>query len=300
MLKPNFFIIGAPKCGTTALSEYLRTHPNIYISSPKEPHYFAEDLGHYCWAKSLDQYLKLFEDSRDNHLAVGEGSVLYLYSSVAIRNIYHFNPDAKIIVMLRNPIELIYSYHSQAVYCADEDEKEFEKAWKLQSLRRKGFKIPRACRHPKLLQYAEVGRLGEQIERLLSIFPSQQIYVIFFEDFTTSTRQVYENVLAFLGVPSDERVNFPKINANKIHRVTWLGNFTEKTPLPLVEIAMNTKKLLGLQKLDILDRIRRFNVKVSEREPLSPSFRAELIDEFREDLKKLSFLLGKDLSHWIV
>jgi hypothetical protein len=300
MTRPNFFIVGAPKCGTTSLSEYLRVHPNIFMCLPKEPFFFAEDFPRHSVVKNVKQYLELFAQSTPNHLAIGEASAIYLYSSVAIKNIYQFSPNAKIIIMLRNPVEMIYSYHSQAVYDGNEDEKDFETAWELQALRKKGINIPQLCREPKMLQYAALAKFGNQIEKLLAIFPYQQLHVIWYEDFASSTQLVYENVLSFLGVPSDRRIEFSRINTNKIHKLSWLGKFSEKPPQILVKTAMNTKQILGLKRLGILDGIREVNRKVIDRKPLRDNFRSKLIYEFKDDVEKLSHIFNKDLSHWLV
>ena len=144
MTKPNFFIIGAPKCGTTALSEYLKDHPQIYFSDPKEPHYFTFDFEQYRLTKTLEEYLELFAAATPQHQAVGEGSVFYLYSSVALEKIREFDPQAKIIVMLRNPIDMIYSFHSQLLFSADESETSFEQAWRTTGYTTAGKKYPQS------------------------------------------------------------------------------------------------------------------------------------------------------------
>lgn len=300
MAKPNFFIIGAPKCGTTALSRYLGEHPNIYISYPKEPHYFAQDLEQYRNTKTLEEYLSLFDDAATEHTAIGEGSVFYLFSSVALNKIYEFNPQAKIIVMLRNPVDLVYSFHSQLVYIAEESEKNFEKAWRLQNIRKQGKKIPHRCRESALLQYSAMGRLGEQIERLLAIFPLEQIEIIWFEDFAQSSKQVYERILNFLAVSQDNRTDFTRINENKSHKIGLLGNFSEKPPSLLTSVLLKGRDIIGLERLYLLDTIRSLNTKIAARKPLSDNLRAELTEEFAPDIKKLSQLLDKDLSHWLV
>ncbi len=298
MRKPNFFIVGAPKCGTTALSEYLRGHPNIFISQPKEIHYFAEDFPQYRVVKSLDQYMGLFQEATSEHLAVGEASVWYLYSSIAGHNIYGFNENAKIVVMLRNPIDLVHSIHSQLVYSLNEDEEDFETAWRLQSLRKRGIRVPKSCMAPTTLQYLQAGRLGDQVERLLEIFPSDQVKIILFDDFTMSTKGVYEDVLSFLGVPSDGRSDFPAINVSKVHKLKWLAYLTQRPPFPRGYFPQSLKKLLGLERTGALDKIRQLNARERLRKPLSPIFRAELIGAFRDDIEKLSRILNRDLSHW--
>ncbi len=168
-VKPNFFIVGAPKCGTTALYEYLRPHPNIFMPELKEPHFFAKDLGTYPRIKTLEDYTGLFAGSTPEHLRVGEASVYYLRSSVAIANIHGFNPDARIIAMFRNPVDMVYSLHSQLLYWSEEIEPDFETAWRLQERRSQGLQLPPHSRGSFLLQYAQVGRFGTQTDRLLSV-----------------------------------------------------------------------------------------------------------------------------------
>ena len=299
MAKPNFFIIGAPKCGTTALSEYLREHPHIYMSDPKEPHFFNRDFMQYCVVENLNEYLALFDDSTAEHQAVGEASALYLYSSVALKEIYQFDNQAKLIVMLRNPVDMVYSFHSQLVYATDEDETDFEQAWRLQSIRRGDKEIPSKCRNAALLQYADIGRLGLQVERLFTIFPREQIEIILFEDFAKSTKKVYDRVLKFLDVDNDNRTDFRRFNQNKSHQIKIIGGFSERPPEFLTTIAMKAKKILGFERLYLLDAIRSLNNKVAVRKTLGKDMRQELISEFETDIKKLAQLLDRDLSHWL-
>ena len=130
-VKPNFFIVGAPKCGTTALYRYLRLHPNIYMPAKKEPHFFAQDLGSYPAIKTMDQYSALFAGAEPRHTGIGEASVYYLRSTVAIPNIRAFNPEARLIAMFRNPVEMVHSFHSQLLYWSEESVTDFEAAWRL-------------------------------------------------------------------------------------------------------------------------------------------------------------------------
>lgn len=300
MTKPNFFIIGAPKCGTTALSDYLRDHPNVYFSEPKEPHYFAEDLEKYRLTKTLDEYLGLFDGCSQEHTAIGEGSVFYLFSTVALEKIHKFNPQAKIIVMLRNPVDLVHSFHSQLMYSADEGEKDFEKAWHLQQTRREGKKIPRRCREASLLDYTAVGSLGEQIERLLNIFPPEQVKIIWFEDFIKSTKEVYDLTLDFLEIHNDNRTDFAQINENKVHKLDLISNLSEKPPKGLTNIALKVRDVFGIKRLYLLKTLRSLNTKVAKRKPLDDQLRREITAEFTSDIQRLSKQLNKDLNHWLL
>jgi hypothetical protein len=173
--RPNVFIVGAPKCGTTALSQYLRGHPQVFFCSPKEPHYFATEFPGYRAVTCEVDYLNLFSAAGPHHNALAEGSVYYLYSGQALERIRRFNPDARIIAMLRDPVDLVYSLHAQLLYSGNEIEEDFERAWDLQDERAHGRHLPRNCQDPKVLLYREVGKLGEQCERLLGIFPRTQV-----------------------------------------------------------------------------------------------------------------------------
>lgn len=299
-VKPNFFIVGAPKCGTTALYEYLRPHPNIFMPKIKEPHFFAKDLGTYPRIKTLEEYAGIFAESREEHLRVGEASVYYLRSSIAIPNIREFNPDARIIAMFRNPVEMVHSLHSQLLYVAEENERDFEAAWRLQERRSRGLDLPPASRGAFLVQYAQVGQFGSQVQRLLSVFPRAHVKLILFDDFIASPQKVYDEVIDFLGIPHDDRTGFPRINDNKRARMTWLRNFARKPPPVLREAIRSLKQAVGGEALSaVKKKIVELNTVKERRRPLSPEFRAELVEAFRDEVTVLSRLLDRDLSHWV-
>ena len=298
-VKPNFFLVGAPKCGTTALYEYLRPHPNIFLSKVKEPHFFATDLGSYPAIKTPDAYSALFADSTARHLRVGEASVYYLRSSVALGNIREFNPEARIIAMFRNPVDMVYSLHSQLLYVAEETVSDFETAWRLQERRGRGLDLPRRSRGSFLLQYAQVGQFGTQTERLLSTFPREQVKLILYDDFAASPQAVYDDVVQFLEIPHDNRRDFPRINDNKRARVAWLRNFLRKPPPFLRTTVRSLKRTAGGTRLASLTAgVVARNTVNERRPPLPPAFRAELVEAFSEEVALLSRLLNRDLSHW--
>ena len=125
---PNFFLAGAPKCGTTSLSEYLRAHPNVFMCCPKEPFYFDDDLTRIHAVGSFDDYLALFRNCGEEHLAVGEASTCYLFSRNAMKRIHAFNDEAKIIVMFRNPADFLPSLHAELLFNFNEDQEDFTEA----------------------------------------------------------------------------------------------------------------------------------------------------------------------------
>ena len=297
--RPNFFIAGAPKCGTTALYRYLQPHPNIFMPEIKEPHFFAKDLGTYPRVKTAEEYRTLFAGAGERHLRVGEASVYYLRSAVAIPAIRAFNPEARIIAMFRNPVDMVYSLHSQLLYVAEENVADFETAWRLQERRSRGLDLPPRVRSPLLVQYAEVGRFGSQTQRLLSCFPAEQVKIILYDDFAASPQRTYDEVIAFLGIPHDRRREFPTINENKTARLGWLRRLSRKPPPVLRAAFRSLKRALGDEGISAAKkRLVSLNTSRERRPPLSPQLRAELVAAFRDEVALLSRLLGRDLSHW--
>src|SRR5665647_751711 len=111
--RPDFFIVGAPKCGTTAMNNYLAQHPDVFMAQ-KEIHYFGSDLKMRVKV-SESEYLNYFQNAEEKKL-IGEASVWYLFSEKAAAEIKAFSPQAKIIIMLRDPIDVLHSLHSQHLF----------------------------------------------------------------------------------------------------------------------------------------------------------------------------------------
>ena len=301
MRRPNFFILGAPKCGTTALSEYLRRHPRAFVSQPKEPHYFCGDFDYYYAPdrRSEQHYLRLFDAATPDHLAVGEASVWYLYSSDAAANIAAFDPDARAVVMLRNPVDLVPSLHSQLLYMLDEDEPDVTRAWELQEARLRGERLPPRVRVPEFLQYGEAAKLGAQLARVYESLPREQVLTLVFDDLRADTGAVYRRTLEFLGLPDDGRAEFPRVNENKVHRAGAVARLTQRPPAALVGVARGVKRVTGVERLGVLDRVRRGNRQVTGRRELDPGLAEELRAYFADDVGELSELIGRDLDGWV-
>ncbi|HEW92137.1 MAG TPA: sulfotransferase [Thermotogaceae bacterium] len=297
---PNFFIVGAPKSGTTALSVFLSEHPQIFFSDPKEPEYFAKDLKkpqNWLCGNDFDEYQKLFESANEKHLVVGEGSVMYMFSKTAIREIYNFNPEAKLIIIVRNPLDLAYSFHEHLRFDFEEDQGDFAKAWALQEKRKKGLNLPKNIRNPSYLQYGEVAMLGNQVEKVFNIFPSNQIKIIVYDDFIKSNRKEYLKVLKFLGVQDDNRKEFNRYNERLNHKWRGLSVFRRKLPKGM----QNFIRVLNenLTKLPYGERFGFTNRTKINRKPLPQSLKREMSDFFRDDVKKLSKIIKRDLNYWL-
>jgi hypothetical protein len=300
MTKPTFFIIGAPKCGTTALSEYLREHPRIGFSAPKEPIYFCTDFPKARRFTEEKEYLEqCFGHCRNRDvLAVGEGSTLYFYSAEAVPNILDFEPEARFIIMLRNPVDMVPALHAQRLAGLEEDVTHFEKAWFLQADRLAGKKRPKFCPDIRLVHYANQGRLGMHLQRIFSQIPEDRRMVIVFDDFAREPRKVYAEVLSFLGVPDDGRTDFPRINERPGIKVQALYEFGHRPPESLMKYVNAAKNILGIRRLNLLPRVLAWTQTQGKRKTLSPKMRNILRAEFAEDIDLLSALLKRDLSHW--
>jgi hypothetical protein len=144
-----------------------------------------------------------------------------------------------------------------------------------------------------------MGQFGTQTERLLSIFPQRQVKLILFDDFAVSPQKVYEDVIDFLGVPRDNRTEFPRINDNKRARLAWLKDFIRRPPPALRRAYHRVKETVGAEPLGaIKNEILTLNTVREKRPPLTPALRAELVEAFRDEVALLSRILNRDLSHW--
>ena len=293
MSKVNLFIIGAPKCGTTALCEYLATHPEIQFSSPKEAKYFHTDFNKsHRNVLTEENYHKCFGAWPCNSKIIAEGTVWYLYSRVAVNNIIQYNPSAKFVVMLRNPVDLVYSLHSQLLYGGDESEKDFQKAWQLQSTRANNQQVPKTCRDAKSLQYGPIAKLGEQVKILLDTVARKDVHFIVFDDFIKAPDEEYAKLLSFVGLEHDGRNEFAKINENKVLR-------SELLPWLMYQAKYYKDKLGFNQSFGIWKMVSPVLSTKSKRPAMKDCMASELKEYFRRDITLLASLIDHDLNDWL-
>ena len=222
----------------------------------------------------------------------------YLYSNEAADQLQRFAPNARIIIMLRNPVDIAYSLHSQLLWTLDENEPEFDKAWGLQSDRRNGKNIPVHCQEPAFLQYGAVAMLGFQVQKFFHHFPKDQIHLIFFDDFKNTPSNCYFDVLRFLALPDDKRGHFPVVNENKGHRSALIARFTQRPPKGIVSGIQLLKNAVGIEKFGVLDRIKTINNRKFKRKPIGEIFRKQLIQYYRDDIELLESIIGRNLDIW--
>lgn len=282
MVIPNFFIVGAPKCGTTAWYNYLGTHPDIGFSEKKEPHYFNTDMEGFRWFRDEKAYLSLFNNCEKK--IVGEASVQYLASKTAAENIYRFNPAAKILIFVRDYFSYLQSYHNQLLLNLDEDIEDFREAWEIGGDRTK----PKKCRHKGLLDYKGMGAFSEQVERYLDQFPAEQIMIIRYEQWTVDPRITYLKILTFLGLDDDGRDSFDPVHEAKHISSSFLAKNIRRPPEYVLILASVLKKILGVERLEIAHRISKFYIKKGYVKKIENfEFAKEVSDYYENDARKL-------------
>lgn len=296
MQTPDFFVVGAPKCGTTAMDEYLRQHPEIFVPPRKELHFFGRDLRFLKGPRlSRETYLSHFVRS-ENARCVGEASVWYLYSTTAAEEIKQFCPHAKIIIMLRNPVDMMYALHSQFLYECNEEIIDFEAALAVEGERRRGRCLPPGIYFREGLYYREVASYAPQVARYLDVFGRDNVHIIDFDDLKEHPPDVYLRVLQFLGVDPQFRPEFRIVNANKAVRSRSLQFFLNNPPPPV--LAASRMLIPTPIRHALVETAKRLNSKQAPRITLSPALRQRLIREMRLQIDILSRLLERDFSSW--
>jgi hypothetical protein len=291
--KPDFFIVGAPKCGTTSMHHYLSSHPDIFMPQRKEPHFFGGGRNAYP-NSSWDDYLGNFKEAA-HEKRIGEASTGYLYSYDACKKIYQYDANARIIIMLRNPVDMIYAWHSEMVWQCDEDEKDFRSALMLEPKRRIGRNTSKKQEDDLIawrLMYRECGCYYEYIKQYIEMFGRDQVHIIVFEEFVNKTKDIYKECLDFLEVDSTFTPQFHIVNSNRYPRWWPLRQWIRKSD------SLMKKMTLAY----VPQRLRKFLNKLTHyekpRPPIPDDLRLELAGYFANNISKLENLTGVDFSAW--
>lgn len=302
MTMPNFLIIGAAKAGTTALYSYLKQHPQIYMSPNKEPHFFAFEgenvnfggtAGDQEWLNRFAitdiQTYRLQFQGVSKQIAIGEASALYLYIPKAVERIHHYIPDVKLLAILRNPVERAYSAFLYQIRDDLEPITDFAQALREETTRIHNNWVP-------IYYYQQMGFYYTQMKRYFDTFDRAQIRVYLYEDFTTNTISILQDIFRFLGVDDtfapdvSLRHNVSGIPRNKaLHTFLGQEHHPIKTILkPLLPKELRRRVMLILQ-----------NRNLDKPPSLPPELRRQLIEVYREDILNLQDLIQRDLSKWL-
>ena len=294
---PDFYLIGAPKCGTTSLFSWLSAHPSLFMPS-KEPGYYSRDI-YPVPINTLTKYEKLYENVGSNNILIGEASPKYMYSDSGLQELALRSPNAKLIVMLRNPVDLVVSMHGQMLKEGREARIDFEEAWRQLPSRSKAIGPLDTRSIPIVLDYPFWGQIGTRLQTVAKYFPLEQIQVFKLDDLSTSPRVVYAKVLEFLGVANDGRSNFPTFNARLSIDNLWIHRIALTLRRRTQFILDPVRNLRGGKGFGILQHLNRLNVKSdSALVTIDTRFRSELVDHFSDELSKIEEMTGWDVSTW--
>ena len=295
MSLPNLFIVGAPKCGTTALYQYLRQHPEVFMSAVKEPHFFGSDLQSTKFIRDRSEYAALFAQAGGSRF-VGEASVYYLYSKHAAEEIHASNPSASIIIMLRNPVDMVYSLHSQAVSSGNETIVDFAQALQAEAERSRGRGIPDIADFPQGLLYRDIARYAQQVKRYLDMFGPDRVKIILFDDFARHPEKLFRETLEFLGVADTTfQLTFEKVNSNRRLRSVALEHFLKRRTTLRQALKRAAPNLYSA----LYSMFEGMNAVVAKRDTMPAHLRAELCEQFAPEVQELSRNIGHDLTAWL-
>lgn len=272
------------------------------MSDRKEMHFFGKDLnfGPQIYRRTLDAYLGEYE-GRNGERRAGEASVWYLLSKTAACEINAFNPDADIIIMLRDPTELLHSMYYMFRYDGNEHLPSFEDALAAENERRIGQTVSRQTYFAQGLVYRDIVRFAEQVKRYLDTFGRERVHVIIYDDFAADTAGAYAGALDFLGVDSRHFASdFEVINGNRSVKSSAVQVLLNDGIVRRAAVAIRPllPRRLFVALRTLREKWMRSNLQFQKRPPLSPELRARLKREFAPEIEQLSGLLQRDLTHW--
>ncbi|MCH7826368.1 MAG: sulfotransferase [Bacteroidetes bacterium] len=273
-LWPNFFIVGAPRSGTTSLYEYLKNVSSIYMSSEKEPTYFTTDnqsiIGIDC--EKTIKYLKLFENVK-NKTIIGEATATYLWDTMSYSLIHKMSPDAKILISLRNPVDRLISHY-----------KRISNEFDLGSFHTFIFNPPEKFKEYSKTFY-EFGFYFEQVKRYFDIFGKNNVKVIIFEEFLANEESVIKEILKFLNIDANiSDIDFRVYNASFTPKGSWVR--------PIMRSRL-IKKIASkvLKDQSKIEDIKEKFLKKSKELQVSVEDKKNLTDRYFDDVLKLEKLL---------
>lgn len=298
---PNLFLVGSGRCGTTTLYGYLNQHPDVFMSIPKEPAYFCKDYHKesdefhkkqsFFFFRTEQEYMKLFSTAKNQKVA-GEASTLYFPSKVAAKNIHEFNPEAKIIILIRHPIDLLYSIHGEYLLRFRENIDDFYKALAAEKQRRNWENIPKLVPAPSLLFYSEKVKFSSHIKRYLELFDQEQVKVIIYEEFKANNHKVVQDIFKFIGVDPNISIDLKTNRASRKIRSKFLkkllvSHFLSQAPKKILKGKIYYKLRSSLYKII---------AKKESRPQLQPKLRKELMEKFKKEVINTGRLINRDLA----
>jgi hypothetical protein len=277
--KVNLFVVGMTKTGTTALHGYFNEHTDIYAQH-KEPYYFAQELirakfkdknKREYFLSTFEDYIKYYSNVKDEKV-IADMTPSYLFSKEAAKRIYDYNPEAKIIAILREPVDWLRSAHAYRIYSLGENEKNLLKALDLEEERKKNDSDP-------YLFYSEWVKYSEHLKRYTDLFPKENIKVIIYERYLSNNIKILNEIADFLEIDHFEHIDIKKINTSKASRLIFIKKLVWKFPRIIAFLKKNLgKKVFGI--------ITDFYVKLTTKKASKPEISEETISMLKKRYKR--------------
>jgi hypothetical protein len=280
---PTFVIAGAGKSGTTTLWEYLKAHPEVSLAVLKEPCFFTNNSELSTFSNGLSWYQDLFPKIPDAK-AFGEASTIYMVSEDSPALIFETVPDVKLIFILRDPVERLYS--------------QFFSQQKQQGLQVPEFEYMIREQHPMVQKLISASSYQDHLSRYMDLFPMNQIKVIIFDDLESNPRTVVREIYEYIGVnPDFIPSNIGMVyNAPRQLNIIWLQHWIWKLGLKIMRLGLSPQVLSYLQKLRAF--VFRVNSRRLQRASISPETRKLLLVNFMETIDFVEKLLDRSLPEW--
>lgn len=297
--KPNLFIVGAPKCGTTSLHFYLSQHPQLSMSCPKELYYFCSDIKEIHKDVRWEDYLNHFDwDSMYSYY--GETTPYYLTSPAATRDIFSMNPNAKIIISIRKPVDLLRSIHDQLVFSGKEKFPDLKEALENEKKIDKSKLSESQLHFFDYKCYRNLPKYSKHIKRYLDVFGADNVLILLFDDIKKSPQMTLDKIYNFLNVDSFKEVDFTIKNQAMLNRSKRLKELVLQPPAPLKAMLR-----IFLPSSKYRSRLYRFINKLNAKPKpgkgiIDANLEKELLGLFKSEVLELEKLTKKDLSHWNV
>jgi hypothetical protein len=294
---PNCFLVGAPKSASTSLARFLRERPGGFVPTKKELCWLAPDVYVENKLMTRAEYLAFFAEAPEEAVCVAEASPMYLYSSEAPRQIAALNADARIVIVLRDPVQLVRSMHRQNVESRIEPFFELESALGAESLRTAGIPVPRHQKHTThaFLRYTAIGSYAPQLQRYFAVFPRQQIHVMIFERLLSAQQEELSRLLAFLGLGVDGELRLPLENPTVAIRNSFATRLVAQPPASARRFArLLPRSLRG----KVAHWVWRSHVQTDISQALPTRLEAYLRNFFAADTRAVENLLGLELPEW--
>ncbi len=286
---PDFFVLGAQKAGTTTMFDYFASHPGVYVPMQKEAHFFTywpgpdpatKQLADRSHIASIDEYLALFAGAAEGQI-IGDVSPSYLYGPYVPGRIARYCPGAKLIAILRNPVDRAFSNYLHCVRTGREN-LSFEDALAIE-----GTRIEDGWDY--IWHYSAKSRYAEQLKRYLRFFKREQLCVVIFEEFVRNPAEAWADLSRFLQIESFMEIDMQRIsNRARIGRTRTLRRI-----LPVLEKRVAPFKRYIPKKIKILIKEGLF-----KRPQLTPRERKALMQQYTSDIEELEQLLGRTLNVW--